>query len=348
MKRAMPLTRRRRTSVRVLATALTLAALATACSEGAVLRSDDPADDVTTTAPTDRPSQSAAPTSTTSTTTTSTTTTVPGGPVAPNGRRRPAVPADPASLAREIEHTERALRDLTTPVEARAELGHRNQVAYRTLGARPEWEADVLAALPADLAEVARAHAEARRTLAAMHPNPSDMVPAWQIIEPEPADALLSYYREAEAATGIEWEYLAAINLVETGFGRIRGLSVAGARGPMQFLPSTWEERGIGEGDIDDPHDSIQAAARYLVRRGGPADMPRALRGYNNSPNYVRAVSIYADLLRRDVRALHVLHAWEVHYLSAAGDLWLPVGYSEPQPVPVAEYLARAPWSMPV
>lgn len=75
MKRAMPLTRRRRTSVRVLATALTLAALATACSDGAVLRSDDPADDVTTTAPTDRPSQSAAPTSTTSTTTTSTTTT---------------------------------------------------------------------------------------------------------------------------------------------------------------------------------------------------------------------------------------------------------------------------------
>src|SRR5690606_30162094 len=67
VKRAMPLTRRRRTSVRVLATALTLAALATACSDGAVLRSDDPADDVTTTAPTDRPSQSAAPTSTTST-----------------------------------------------------------------------------------------------------------------------------------------------------------------------------------------------------------------------------------------------------------------------------------------
>ena len=323
---------------------MALAALTVACSDDdAALRSDDVVDNTSTTTSTRQP---ALTTSTTSTTTTS-TTALPGGPVAPNGRRRPPPPADPASLAREIEVTERALRDPSTPASARPVLGHRNQIAYRTLGIHPEWDADVLAALPADLADVARAHAEARRTLAAMHPNPSDKVPAWQIIEPEPVDALLSYYREAEARTGIEWEYLAAINLVETGFGRIRGLSDAGARGPMQFLPSTWNEPGIGEGDIDDPHDAIQAAARYLVRRGGPADMQRALRGYNNSPNYVRAVSIYADLLRRDERALHVLHAWEIHYLSAAGDLWLPVGYLEPEPVPVADYLTRAPWSRP-
>src|SRR5690606_18142456 len=165
------------------------------------------------------------------------------------------------------------------------------------------------------------------RTLAAMHPNPSDKVPAWQIVEPEPPEALLGYYREAEATTDIEWEYLAAINLVETGFGRIDGLSVAGAQGPMQFLPTTWAERGIGEGDINDPHDAIHAAARYLVRRGGPADMQRALRGYNNSANYVQAVTIYADMLRRDERTLWVLHEWEIHYLSSVGDLWLPVGY---------------------
>src|SRR5690606_36754035 len=114
--------------------------------------------------------------------------------------------------------------------------------------------------------------------------------------------------------------------------GRIRGLSVAGARGPMEFLPSTWNEPGIGEGDIDDPHDAIQAAARYLVRRGGPADMQRALRGYNNSPNYVRAVRIYADLLR-------------LHQRGAAGDGWAPVADVEPEPVPVADYLTRALWS---
>ena len=59
------------------------------------------------------------------------------------------------------------------------------------------------------------------------------------------------------------------MNLVETGMGRIDGISVANAQGPMQFLPTTWAEAGIGQGNIRDPHDAIQAAARYLVRRGG-------------------------------------------------------------------------------
>jgi membrane-bound lytic murein transglycosylase B len=288
------------------------------------------------------------PTTATTTTVAATTTTVAAGVAAPNGRRRPVAADDPLALAAEIETTERALRDLATPASELPDLGHRNQAAYRQLGIHDEWDDDVLAALPEDLAAFARDHAEARRTLAVMHPDPSAMVPAWEIREPEPADQLLSHYREAESATGIEWEYLAAINLVETGFGRIRGLSVAGAQGPMQFLPSTWNERGIGEGDIDDPHDAIQAAARYLVRRGGPGDMERALRGYNNSPNYVRAVSLYAGLMRQDERALTVFHAWEVHYLSSAGDLWLPVGYHEAAPIPVDRYLARAPWSRPV
>jgi hypothetical protein len=297
--------------------------------------------DATTTVPTTAPAV-AAPT------TNPTTTTTPGGLEAPNGRRRPAPPEDPVALAAEIELTERALRDPATPEADRPDLGHRNQSAYRQLGIHEEWDSAVLGALPPELVDVVRAHLEARRNLAAMHPNPSDLVPAWEIVEPEPPDALLAYYREAEAATGIEWEYLAAINMVETAFGRIRGLSVAGARGPMQFLPSTWAERGIGEGDIDDPHDAIQAAARYLVRRGGPGDMERALRGYNNSPNYVRAVSNYAELLRRDERALAVFHEWEVHYLSSAGDLWLPVGYRETAPLPVTDYLSKAPWSKPV
>ena len=75
--------------------------------------------------------------------------------------------------------------------------------------------------------------------------------------------------------------------------------------------------------------------------------MNRALRGYNNSANYVAAVNLYADMLRRDESALRVLHAWQIYYLSSAGDLWLPVGYLEPEAVPVADYLARAPWSAP-
>jgi len=72
---------------------------------------------------------------------------------------------------------------------------------------------------------------------------------------------------------------LAAVNLVETGMGRIDGVSIANAQGPMQFLPSTWAEPGIGKGNIRNPHDAIQAAARYLVRRGGLRDIRRGLWG---------------------------------------------------------------------
>jgi hypothetical protein len=284
---------------------------------------------------------------TTTTALTPTTTTLPSGIPAPNGRRRPYAPTEPAALAAEIATTEQRLRDPATPAAERPALGHRNQAAYRALGRMPEWDDAVAAALPPELVDMVAAHASARRSLAAMHPDPSDQVPAWEIVAPAAPEDLLAFYREAEAATGIEWEYLAAINMVETAFGRIRGLSTAGARGPMQFLPTTWAESGIGAGDIDDPHDAIQAAARYLVRRGGPDDMPRALRGYNNSPNYVLAVTTYADMLRDDERALYVFHEWQVHYLSSAGDLWLPEGYREPVSVPVAEYLARAPWSSP-
>ena len=72
-------------------------------------------------------------------------------------------------------------------------------------------------------------------------------------------------------------------------------------RARRQFLQSTWSERGIGQGDIRDPHDSILAAARYLVRRGGPADE----------------------------RSFRVAYNWEIYYLSSIGDLWLPVAYRQ-------------------
>ena len=60
--------------------------------------------------------------------------------------------------------------------------------------------------------------------------KPSDTLPAWQIVRPLPAEQLLAYYHEAEAATGVPWYYLASINLIETRMGRIHGLSTAGAR----------------------------------------------------------------------------------------------------------------------
>ena len=85
---------------------------------------------------------------------------------------------------------------------------------------------------------------------------------------------------------------LAAVNLVETDFNRLRNSSSSGAQGPMQFLPSTWRRYGLG-GDIHDPHDAILGAANYLRRSGAPGNYRRALFAYNPSSLYVDAVLRY-------------------------------------------------------
>jgi len=114
-------------------------------------------------------------------------------------------------------------------------------------------------------------------------------LPPWRIIAPPPAPTLLALFRTAQARFGVPWPYLAAIELVETRFGRIRGPSSAGAQGPMQFLPATWAR--YGHGSIDNPRAAILAAARLLAANGAPADMAGALRHYNDSQGYVIAVT---------------------------------------------------------
>ena len=206
----------------------------------------------------------------------------------------------------------------------------------------------MLDAVPAAQRPAIRATLAAQRAFTGI---PSGFVPtklpAWEIVAPEPLDKLVAYYMEAQQATGIAWHYLAAINMVETGFGRIRGLSSAGTQGPMQFLPSTWNEAGIGRGNINDPHDAIQAAARYLVRRGGPADMRKALFGYNNHDSYVEGVTQTAQVIRSDERALVGFYNWEIYFSSGRGSLWLPAGlYKETQPILIEDWLTKAPWSL--
>ena len=104
-----------------------------------------------------------------------------------------------------------------------------------------------------------------------------------------PADRLLAYYREAERRFGVPWHVLAAVNFVETAFGKVRSRSTAGAQGPMQFLPATWRAYGLG-GDVDDPRDAILGAANLLRSSGAPGDLRRALYAYNHSTLYVDAV----------------------------------------------------------
>jgi len=263
-------------------------------------------------------------------------------------RRYPSVPAQPKAAADLLASVEAALRDPSTAKADLPDLGHQQQVIYRVLSKDAVRSTEVVAALPLRWRSVAERHLAARREFLRMSRGrgPSTL-PAWRIIPPEPAEQLISYYKKAEASTGIEWEVLAAVNLVETGMGRIDGVSVANAQGPMQFLPTTWTEPGIGAGDIRDPHDAIQAAARYLVRRGGLKNIRRGLWGYNNSDYYGRAVLLYASLMKDDPRAYTGLYHWEIHFNADAGDLWLPVGYNQQRPIAVKDYLRRHPESRP-
>jgi membrane-bound lytic murein transglycosylase B len=167
------------------------------------------------------------------------------------------------------------------------------------------------------------------------------MLPAWSIVEPPPVDELLGDYHAAEAATGIGWYWLAAINLQETRMGRIVGTSSAGAVGPMQFLPATWAHCCTGDPTIT--RDAIIGAATYLSQNGGPADMQAALHAYNPNDTYVATVTAFAENMRDNPQLFSSYHEWQVFYSSSAGVIRLPIGYSEAQPIGAADYLLIHP-----
>jgi membrane-bound lytic murein transglycosylase B len=237
----------------------------------------------------------------------------------------PVAASDPDALASQMVSAERAVRDPSVTGVDLAWFGHLQQLTYRRLAASPELRDAVLAAVPVDMKAPATANADATADLrATVVPGP-DLPAAWRIVEPAPIDDLARYYRDAEAEFGVPWSYLAAIHLVETRMGRIRGTSTAGAQGPMQFIPATWAR--YGEGDINSDRDSIRAAARYLRANGAPDNMANALFRYNQSQRYVRAVTAYAEVMRADPDAYRGYYHWQVYYLTTRGDILLPVGY---------------------
>jgi murein DD-endopeptidase MepM/ murein hydrolase activator NlpD len=142
--------------------------------------------------------------------------------------------------------------------------------------------------------------------LPGLTPNPSLSVPA-SLSTPPALQVQLSYpelldlWQRAGAAYGIPWQVLAAINKVESNWGRNMGPSSAGAIGWMQFMPSTWLRWGIdanGDGVADpwNPTDAVFSAARYLAAAGGTTDLYRGVFAYNHADWYVKEVLGLADL----------------------------------------------------
>ncbi len=232
------------------------------------------------------------------------------------------LPREPAALADALAGTTRALRSeierwrregdpaAGPPPEAVTLLALRQQRIHRRIAAARRLGDRVLALLPAAVAGEARDTVAARRALIAIPPS-GNRRPRIRAAEPEPADRLRAHYAAAQRRFGVGWHVLAAVNYVESKFGRLRNESVSGARGPMQFMPATWRAYGLG-GDVREPRDAIMGAANYLHASGAPRDYARALYAYNPSSLYVRTVRLYARRMARDPRALPVLYAREV------------------------------------
>jgi soluble lytic murein transglycosylase-like protein len=229
------------------------------------------------------------------------------------------IPQQSAALVATLERTTRSLDaaidgwDKSPPAPRDVTLlALHQQRVLRLLAREPALAARVLRRYPAARDDVT-ARAELYRLA-----TPTRRV-AIRTGRPEPPLRLLRWYREAQRRFGIRWQLLAAVNFVESAFGKVRNESVAGAQGPMQFMPATWRAYGLG-GDVRDPRDAILGAANYLAASGGRTDEARALRRYNPSSLYVDAVRRYARRIAADRRAFFRYWAWQVFARTPAGD----------------------------
>lgn len=235
----------------------------------------------------------------------------------------------PARLALEIDRAQGVIDKASGSALHLQRAAVSQQFAFRQLADEPSLRRPTLARLTPAARSATKAALRASGALSSIVAA-EHRFPDWRIVAPPPPDELLRYYRAAAAASGIPWQYLAAVELVETRMGRIRGLSPAGAKGPMQFMPATWAQ--YGHGSITNQRDSIMATARFLKANGATRNIGRALLHYNPSQAYVIAVESYAHQMQQDQRAFRGYYYWQVLYQTTKGTFLLPVGYPRNRP----------------
>ena len=236
----------------------------------------------------------------------------------------PAIGRDPAGLASQLSTAERALGQASTPAAAVVRQTLIVQLACLRVTRHPGWANAVIKRVaPAERAATATDIAATADLVGLTPPQPR--LPPWRIIPAQSLALLRADYQAGQAATGVGWSYLAAINFVETDFGRIAGPSTAGAQGPMQFLPATWAS--YGHGDIHRSRPAILAAARFLLANGAARNISSALFAYNHSWEYVDAVLRYARRIRVSPQALAGYYQRQIIYRLGGGWVLLPRGY---------------------
>jgi membrane-bound lytic murein transglycosylase B len=211
----------------------------------------------------------------------------------------------PQAVVRHLHADERALRTATGAKFVAA--ARDRQLVIRTLVHTPKE-----AAIVEKLAPGERDDLDVRRDLVELSAQSPPQVGGVRVGPARPASTILSFYREAQQRFRVRWELLAAINFVESDFGRARTTAKADAQGPMQFEPATWRAYGMG-GDVYAEHDAILAAANLLAANGARTNEHAALRHYNRSPIYWGAVLHLAHRMATVSTAFREYYAWRLY-----------------------------------
>jgi cell wall-associated NlpC family hydrolase len=122
-----------------------------------------------------------------------------------------------------------------------------------------------------------------------------------------PADYLTLYRDAAATCAGLHWSVLAALGKIESDHGQSTlpgvhtGANPSGAKGPMQFLQSTFDAvtarhplppGGATPPSAYNPHDAVHAAAAYLCDNGARdnRNLIGAIYTYNHDHTFVNKV----------------------------------------------------------